>query len=502
MIFIENILKELNNNKGWAFCIEDTYYSYSELNNRVTGIISELNNYSSFLKGKKVAVVCTNDINTYASLLACWISGYAYVPLGLQNPDERNLDILKDAEIGVILSTKNLDPVTYVNYKVILTTSVKISKTSTIINGNIGADALAYVLFTSGSTGKPKGVPITFKNLSAFLNAFENSPILYTSKDKCLQMYDLTFDVSIASFLNAMLHGCCIYTVSDKGVKYLNVLKTIHKYKVEILQIVPSIIKLGAPLLSRLDFSHVKFCIVSGEATTYDLLEKIEVLMPNAKIYNYYGPTEATIYCSYHLYNETKPKLYNGMLALGKSFKGISFEIVNPDTLIKVEKGTKGELLISGNQVTKGYLNLPEKNKVSFVRIEINGESKIYYRSGDMCYEDDDNDFYYCGRFDNQVKVQGFRIELSEIEFKVLELFKINNVAVTYTNKTDTVEIVLVVETKNSYLREEIIKELKNELPLYMIPTKIVEIQDFPINTSSKIDRVKLKEYVIEYFKK
>jgi amino acid adenylation domain-containing protein len=502
LIFIENILKELKNNEGLAFCIEDTYYSYSELNNRIAGIINELDNHSSLKKGRKVAVVCTNDINTYASLLACWISGYAYVPLGLQNPDDRNIDILEDAEIEVILSTKNLDAVAYVNYKLILTTSVEISEASTFLNSSICADDLAYVLFTSGSTGKPKGVPITFKNLSAFLDAFDDSPIMYTTEDKCLQMYDLTFDISIASFLNAILHGCCIYTVSDKGVKYLNVLKIIHKYKVDVLQIVPSIIKLGAPLLSRLDFSHVKFCIVSGEATTYDLLEKIEVLMPNAKVYNYYGPTEATIYCSYHLYNSVKPKLYNGMLALGKPFKGISFEIVNPDTLIQVEKGTKGELLISGNQVTSGYLNLPEKNKASFVNIEINGESKIYYRSGDMCYEDYDNDFYYCGRFDNQVKVQGFRIELSEIEFKVLELIKINNVAIPYINKTDTVEIVLVIETKNSYLKEEIIEELKNELPLYMIPTKIVEIQDFPLNTSSKIDRVKLKEFVIEYFKK
>lgn len=501
MIFIEKIIAQLENNKGQAFCIKDKYYSYSELNSIVSRIVFKINSDPNVLKSKKVGVLCTNDINTYASILACWICGYSYIPLGLNNPDNRNLTILKDAEVKIVLSTKELNLETYCNYRIINTLKIENTITKITTIRKILADDLAYILFTSGSTGNPKGVPITFKNINSFLTNFDKSPVKIKIDDKCLQMFELTFDVSISSFLPALIVGATIYTVRDSGIRYMNVLKVLNDYNLDVIQIVPSVLRLGNSLLGKLNFQSVKYCILTGEATSLNVANDAEMLMPNAEIYNYYGPTEATIYCSYFKYDKKNLKSYNGMLAIGNVFNGINFMIVNPDTLDSLNDLEKGELLVEGDQITSGYLNNPEKNKEMFVNINKEGKLSRYYRTGDMAYRDEKGDYFYCGRFDSQVKIQGFRVELSEIEFKVFNNFKINCIALTLFNKTNSSEIILILEFKNSKHNEKILKSLKEELPAYMVPKKILNIQELPLNSSGKIDRAELKLIVNEHFK-
>lgn len=502
MDFLNKILDNFTvQKKQQSFCIDNRFYTYGEFNNLVSNIVNQLRANNNHIVSKRIAVVATNHINTYAGLIACWVCGYAYIPLGLHNPDDRNLVILEDADIGLILSSKQLDQQKYSKYRVIDTSAIIEEDLEINIPVKINENDLAYILFTSGSTGKPKGVPISFGNLSSFLEAFKISPIEINVQDKCLQMFELTFDVSISSYLPALVAGATIYTVSDVGLKYLNVLKLLNTYQLNVIQIVPSIIKLGMPLLSRLCFKEVKHCILTGEATTVDLLDKWKACIPTAQIYNYYGPTECTIYCSYYQVPSNTVKRYNGMLAIGKPFYKTHMLIVD-EQLNEVANNVKGELLIYSPQLTQGYLNNPEKNSESFVEKIVNDETYSYYKSGDMCYKDEGDDIFYCGRFDNQVKIQGFRVELSEIEYKVRQSFGINNVVVPLVNKVNATEIILVLEKKTNEQNESIFAHLKLELPTYMIPKDIFLIEELPINTSGKTDRVKVKQFIYENFNK
>jgi len=489
----ENLVKYGPRN---AFCIKDKTYTYADLHEAIAKITYQIGLAENQITNKRIAILATDDFETYASLFAIWFCGYAYVPLGLHNPVERNLTIMREAGISTLISKFDLNDSAYDNIHIIKPDLSANNKHEIAVPKIVESD-LAYILFTSGSTGLPKGVPISHKNLAAFIKAFDSSPFQIDESDKCLQMFELTFDVSISSYLIPILKGACVYTVPNTVVKNVYVLKLLKQYGLTSIQIVPSIIKLSLPLLSKVNFPEVKNCILTGEATNIDLLPVWQQSIPNAAIYNFYGPTEATIYCSYYKYDPTKQKSYNGMLAIGEPMKGMELVVVNEKDQ-PVGKNEKGEMLISGDQLTEGYLNNAGKNKLSFIKCEHISPGKIFYRSGDLCFFDDDGVLIYCGRLDNQVKIQGFRVELGEIEMLVRTEFTINNVVTTRSTKGDAIELVLVLENVDDSMFPGIVNYLQKKLPEYMIPAQVVSIEVFPLTSSGKTDRTIIKSLINE----
>ncbi|MBS1557223.1 MAG: amino acid adenylation domain-containing protein [Bacteroidetes bacterium] len=478
-----------------AFCINDEYYTYAYLKKSIIAIQKQIEDISVSGVSLRIAVVCNDDIRTYSSLLAIWFSGNSYVPLGLHNPIERNLTILKDACVNIIISSVTLDDARYSMFTVIQP-EAGIDSLEKIKVPNIKNDQLAYILYTSGSTGVPKGVPITHNSLNSFLNSFEKLHFNINVNDRCLQMFELTFDVSIVSFLVPLLNGACVYTIPDDKIKYLNVLKLMKEKRLTVIQIVPSVIKLLNSLLSRIILPDVRLCILTGEATHIDLLPMWQKALPNSYFCNMYGPTEATIYSTYYKYENSIIKNYNGLLAIGKAMSGIDLVILKNETDF-AEVNEKGELCISGEQLTDGYINNIQKNSNSFVELTYKKVKNRFYKTGDLCYFDEEGDFFYCGRLDNQVKIQGFRIELGEIEFLVRNQYNVNNVVVPIENKTGTLGLVLVIE--NEGLGRDtitIINYLKSILPDYMIPFKVIFIDRFPLTSSGKTDRNKIKTII------
>lgn len=494
-MFLDNLYNSLIKNKrNNAFCINNRFYTFAELMHKTALIQNELENNKEYCDNKRVAILCSDDISTYGAVIGTWFLGFNYVPLGLHNPTERNLTILKDAEVKVILTCIQLDENLYSEYKVINILDIKeipVAIKRTAYNAN----QLAYLLFTSGSTGRPKGVPISLNNLDTFLEAFGKSGVKINSSDRCLQMFELTFDVSISSFLPALIKGACVYTVPNDVIKYVHVLKLISKHELTVIQIVPSIIRLSANLLSRLNLHSVKYCILTGEATSVDLLDIFKPVINGALIYNYYGPTECTIYCSFYDCNSENISQYNGMIGIGKPFEKIDFIIVDENNQ-EVEAGIKGELLISGNQLTKGYLNDPTRNQISFITIKKNDKENVYYRSGDLCFRDENNDIYYCGRLDNQVKIQGYRIELNEIEQVVRDVIGLNSVVLATKNQTGVLQLILILEIDKYIEKALVFDKLKSRLPDYMIPVDLYCLPQFPLNSSGKTDRPQIKHLV------
>ncbi len=485
-MLLAKIHKHLHdNNKNLAFFIEENSYSYSDLYYKIAGIQALLLK-SKVQKNDIVVVNVYNDIETYASILATWFLEATFVPINTKHAKKRNVLIENQINYKVKLSSNQNDENSictkdaFANNKIINHSSL---------------DQILYILFTSGSTGVPKGVPISHKNLHHFIVDF-NKEFTLQKNDKFLQIYDLTFDASVHCYVLPLFLGASIFTVSQNKIKYLEAYKIMEKQQITFAKFPPSVLTYLQAFFNRIQLPNLKFSLLGGESLDASLAQKWQSCIPNATIYNVYGPTEATI--NTHVFNFTKnynaTKNYRGTVAIGKPFGSNKAFIVNNKNEI-LPKNTKGELCLSGKQLTKGYFNDPEKNKTAFFYIN----NQKVYKTGDIALQDDDGDFIFYGRKDHQVQIQGYRVELQEIE-EIAKQFgnALHYVAVAVKNKLAVNHIVLFAENLQEDTKK-LHQFLQNNLPNYMVPFKIVTLNKFLQTTSGKIDYNNLKEIALQY---
>lgn len=471
-----------------AFFINENHYSYREFWNQIAKIRTQLRAFE--ITTKKVGLVFNDDLKTYASIFAVWMEGLAYVPLHPKQPLERNQEVIAQAELKFVLNS-NLNRV-FETVTVIDTNACEsLDLTTDVVNAE--DNDLAYILFTSGSTGKPKGVPITRGNLVTFMDVFLRTDIALDENDRCLQCFDLTFDISVQCYLMPLLHGACVYTVPHDQIKFSYVYGLLDDHDITFGVLAPSMIHHLRPYFEEINLKSLKYCLLVAEATPIALIKEWFDHIPNARVFNFYGPTEATIYCVYYeAKRNEKLKEANGMLAIGKPFEGTN-AIILDDNLQIAKKGTKGELYVSGKQVTSGYWKNPERNKEAFKMVDYNGGPQRFYKTGDLCMQDDEGDILYFGRLDYQVKIQGYRIELGEIEFHAREAIGGKNaVAFVYEGHGESKEIAMCLEI-DSFDEGAVFSFLRRKLPEYMVPSKIFSVEKFPLNTSDKVDRKKIR---------
>lgn len=476
------------NNKRNAFCISEKFYTYQQFIQQISNIRILIKSLK--LKTKNIGLVVNDDIETYASIFAIWIEGYAYVPLHPSFPIDRVLEIIQQADIESVLNSKEDSSFLYDGF---VCSSNLINSSIDMTFSYVSEDHLAYILFTSGSTGKPKGVPITRKSIGAFMQSFWETGIFIDENDKCLQAFDLTFDVSIQSFLVPLTKGACVYTIPHNQIKYSYVYGLLDEHKLTFGAMAPSMIRFLKPYFDEIKLLSMRYNILTAEASPIDLINEWSNCIPNAEIFDFYGPTEATIYCTYYKVDLQNMKHLNGMLSIGKPMFGISAIIIDENGCV-VPNGKAGELCVAGNQVTNGYWKNKEKTRDVFLEMEYEGKKLKFYKTGDACYYDKDGDIMYSGRLDYQVKIQGYRIELGEIEFHAREcLDGTNAIAITDVGLDGNNEIVLYIESE-SVDCYNLKKYLKQKLPNYMIPVKIYQIAKFPLNINGKVDRNILKK--------
>lgn len=474
-----------------AFCINDTYYTYKELGNCISKIRKAI--VESGSKSELVGLVINDDLESYAAIFGLWLEGLCYVPLHPGWPVERCKDIIR--QIGTDLILDSSEETRYDGVTVIKTTELKTEETFGLTpKEHVSDDNLAYILFTSGSTGTPKGVQLTRKNIGSFMNSFWQTGINITDEDRCLQCFDLTFDVSIQSYLVALTRGACVYTVPSGKIKYVCAAGLIEEYGLTFGAMAPSMLRYLKPYFDEMDATSLKACILTAEACPLTLIDEWRSIATNAEIYDFYGPTECTIYCTYYkLAPRGKVnKTLNGIISIGKPLANCVGLILDENGN-ELAAGEKGELCIAGDQVTKGYWNNEEKNASSFFIKEVNGVNMRFYHTGDLCYKDEDGDIMYSGRLDQQAKIQGFRVELGEIEYHARAFLKNTNVVcMAYENENQLTQIAMFVES-GEFDTNELIAYMRGKMPQYMIPSKILFIPIFPLNSSDKIDRAKLK---------
>lgn len=476
-----------------AFCINEDFYTYNSFSKRISAILEALANNGS---GKQqVGLVINDDLDTYASIFALWLRGLCYVPLHPGWPLDRCEEICNRVGLELILDSSAKTRYNC-EQNVLMTSELQDSDAPLVCSPNVAEEELAYILFTSGSTGKPKGVQLMRKNVAAFMDSFWQIGIVINEEDRCLQAFDLSFDVSVQSYLVALTRGACVYTIPHGQVKYVYASGLIEDHHITFGAMAPSMLRYLQPYFAEMDATSLKACILTAEACPVNLMEDWFNCATNTDIYDFYGPTEATIYCTYYkLTRGGVNKSLNGIISIGKPFANCVGLILDEQGN-ELPAGDKGELCIAGDQVTKGYWKNPEKNESSFFYKEVNGERLRFYHTGDLCYKDEDGDIMYSGRMDHQAKIQGFRVEMGEIEYHAREFLGGKNVVcLAFDNKEFLTEIAMFMESQE-FNPDDMIAYMRTKMPSYMIPTRLFYVPVFPLNANDKIDKVKLKSMI------
>eukprot|EP00833_Pecoramyces_ruminatium_P016177 jgi/Orpsp1_1/1190209/evm.model.d7180000077432.1 len=378
------------------------------------------------------------------------------------------------------------------------------------INNINEPDDTCYVLFTSGTTGKPKGVLISHFNLLSNIKVYynENNGISnnislanYILKNKVHNILSITnyiFDISHNEITLSLINGLTIFLVDEYLINNIYSLSEyIIKNNIEFMNTTPSRLKL---LLENEKFKKslkiLKYIILLGEELRNDLCKEIHKYS-KCRILNGYGPTEATVTSSYKIVNEE----IENKITIGKP--QCNYNIYILDKFKKpVAIGVLGEIYIGGYGVGKGYLNRPELTKEKFVENPFNFDgdehNRIMYRTGDLGRWTMQGEIEYLGRIDFQVKINGQRLELGEIESKVLEMPEIKQ-SVVIDRKKENGEKYLVCyyisgkegkEISNKRIREY----LGEKLPRYMVPNYYIRINEIPLSSTGKLNRRALPE--------
>lgn len=431
---LESFIKCAKSNPSAIAIVEgDIVVSYGKLFECVKSIAFDLKN----IKNEWVGLDPDLGWESIALIYGIWYSGNGYVPLPNSWPDERILEVKNQAKISVVVN--------------------QISNGQQLTEHQQGEKA--YLLFTSGSTGKPKGVPISRSNLNAFSKHYLNHPsILFNSSDRFLQAYDLSFDVSVFCYSIPLCIGASVVLVKKSGLGYPELFKAIKTHNITVCSFVPSVIKLSKSLLPRVQFQSIRYSFFSGEALPGNIAKLWMDTVPNAQVYNCYGPTETVIICTEEHLNSLNPSYFTTAqpLPLGKPFDEITLEIIND------------EIIFYGLQVFDNYLGFSNKLEK--------------FHTGDFAQYDTQHKLIFKGRKDSQVQWNGYRLELQEID-TILNNYGIES-------KTIFKDQPVVFHTKTRLNPATI---LDKHLPKYLLPKTFCELIDFPLNKNGKTDLEKLK---------
>ena len=481
-----------------ALAFEDIELTYQELNQRANKLAHHLRKLG-VQKDNIVGISAEKSLELIIGILGILKAGGAYVPLDTEYPIERLKFMLEDSQAKVLLTQKHLLSKLPSHHQTALLEgdNEKINRESDTNLTHVNTSTnLAYVIYTSGSTGKPKGVP---SNHLSVINRFTwswNRYPLHKDDVFCLQT-NIGFVDSVWDIFGALLKGIklAIFPIEvSKDVEKL--VKHLKQQKVTRITLVPSFLKALLqyhPDLKKL-LPKLNHWEITGEVFPRDLITHFLKTMPDVKLIDVYGATEATsvIYYEYFL-NPEASQILTHTLILANTQIYILDKYLRP-----VPIGIPGELYIGGIPIAEGYLNREELTKEKFIPNLYCAEDANFYKTGDLaCYTREGN-VELLGRTDHQVKIRGFRVELGEIESVLREQEGISDAVANAYDDTNGYKILIayvVFQDKmiSKELEQKKLELLQNQLrahlPDYMLPRELIILDKMPFNPNGKIDR-------------
>lgn len=464
-----------------AVLCDDQVQTFAELNEKS----NQLANYlidNGINSGDLVGLCCDRNLQMPAMLLGILKTGAAYVPLDPEYPIDRLKYMVENSETKHVIANENqLD---IVNDFQVATTIADRDWDSVAATGSqpVSTKAqpndLAYVIYTSGSTGKPKGVLVPHDAAVNFLLSMKEV-LQFTTEDRTLATTTLSFDISVLEIFLPLVCGGSVVILDRQSAKDQVVLvEAIERYGTSMMQATPAMWR----MIVEADFKggpNMKF-VTGGEPLPRDLIDPL--VSRASEVWNMYGPTETTVYSSVELVKNSADRIL-----IGDPIANTSLYIVDEDNNLCPPE-VPGELLIGGRGVTQGYLKRDELTSEKFFQFQ----GELVYRSGDLARITETGKIDHMGRMDGQIKFNGHRIELDEIDGAMSSQPGVRQAATVLREDRPgdkrLVGYLLAEENKQPNIAQ-VRQNISEILPNYMVPNVIVVVDQFHYTPSGKLDR-------------
>lgn len=438
-----------------------------------------------------VGVLMNRSAELVVSLLAILKSGAAYLALSADDPPRRINRIAQDARISVVLVEESLADLAPDGVKVVRSgdrqPAGRLSpQTCVSVSGH--PDQLAYLSYTSGSTGEPKGVGVSHRAVCRLVHGADWIDI--RESDVFLQVAPVGFDLSTAEIFGALANGCRLAVLPPGRIDLEELAETVRAEGVTVLMLATGL--LHQMITSQLKaFAGVRHVVAGGDVASRPHVERLLAAYPGLVYTNGYGPTENTTFTACWT-TDSRPT--PAVVPIGRAIGGTRVSVLD-HRLNPVPVGVVGELYTSGDGLARGYYGQPAKTAARFIAApDAGAPGERMYRTGDLVRWGDDHQLEFIGRADQQVKVQGFRVELGAVANAFAECPGVDQaVAVMQDDGTGEKRLVVFVVPHDpahstGNLGSQLRQRVRSVLPGYMIPWAVVVCDDLPLNRNGKVD--------------
>ncbi|MHA7060181.1 non-ribosomal peptide synthetase [Aquimarina sp. M1] len=465
-LFMEQVTKKPT---AIALVHKDKKYTYRELDELSNQLAHYILDHYNVSEENLVAIKLERTEWLVISLLAVLKTGCAYVPIDTTYPEQRIDYIEKDSNCKVTLDENLL---------------IEFNKQENILNTlpniKIKPSNLAYVIYTSGSTGKPKGVMIEHKSLLNLCSWHIAEYDLDPSSRGSLYA-GIGFDASVWEIYPYLVSGGSLYPISNQEIRYdVNLLtEFLREHKITHTYLPTKICE--ELIIQNIQLENTKI-LTGGEAL------KLPKDINNHRIYNNYGPSENTVVTtSFDLNDRTGENI-----PIGRPIDNTQVYIISKNIELQ-PIGVVGEICISGDGLSRGYLNRPQLTEEKFITNPFSKEGRLY-KTGDLGRWLPDGTIEFLGRKDDQIKIRGYRIELGEIESVILSQTKMKQVIVLAKEIEGNTLLVAYYINDRKVNKQELRTTIGKELPEYMIPNYFIQLDELPLTSNGKIDKKALPE--------
>ena len=459
-----------------------TYGDLDEATRRVSTVIDA---------GTRVGVALQRSAEAVVSIVAVMRAGAAFVPIDPTWPPDRISYVLEDSGASLLITDARLESGTSDTKLVTFEELITQEPARQLSDTPSGVD-LAYVIYTSGSTGTPKGVPIHHSALANYTTWAQN--VYDEGRRRRFPLFTpLTFDLTITSLFVPLMSGGVIRVYPQVDDRFDTSIRAVFRDDaVDVVKLTPS----HLALVQDMDLSNSKVgtLVLGGEDLTKTTAIQAEQQFPEGlRIYNEYGPTEATVGCVVEKFDADK-ETGGASVPIGRPIDNMSAWILdssgNP-----VPMGAPGELWLNGFGVAKGYLGMSARTQSSFASFP-GLQPGIFYRTGDLARMLPDGTLEYLGRRDDQVKIRGARVELGEVEARLAEYSGVSAVVARVAKRPDRRhnQLVAYYVPDQDFSLEALRSHAGRALPGAMIPSRYIEISRVPLTENGKVDRGSLPE--------
>ncbi|MDN3204400.1 non-ribosomal peptide synthetase [Algoriphagus sediminis] len=458
-----------------------TYWELDQKSRAIAHVLKEENADPT----KPIGIYLHRSVDYVVSMIGIMRYGGYYLALDPEYPDERIQQYLTGSSCEWVISRKGNFELGNQDIKTLKIDSIEITKNiDNQLFKDVKCSDYAYLIFTSGSTNKPKGVPISHANLcssyKARLDYYSELP------ESFLMVSSFAFDSSVAGiYWTLATGGKLIISKNKESLDSTSLTRLIQREEVTHTLMLPSLYQ---AILSQSLPQSLKHVIVAGEECPPSLPEMHFKKNPEGRLYNEYGPTEGTVWCTVH---EFQKETYRDKAPIGLASSNTLAYILDEHQKL-VPTGLSGELCIAGPAVAGGYLDAKETEE-KFLKNPYSKDWDRIYRTGDLVRIQADGLLEYLGRIDNQIKIRGHRIELNEIQ-NVTNSFKDIEKSVALVIDSDSPVIALAWKAQKKIEAGDLQSFLQEKLPAYMIPSQFLQLEKFPLLPNGKVDQKELGE--------